>query len=83
MLGKGKKTFTARSAWDLQGNKWNPMEQNNEMLKTYVMFTSRKACNKVKILNSLLKQPIMDASLVAQTVENLPAMWETWDQSLD
>ena len=23
------------------------------------------------------------ASLVAQLVKNLPAMWETWDQSLD
>ena len=50
-----KKVFTVRSAWDLQGNKWNPMEQKNEMLKTYVMFTSRKACNKVKSLNVFLK----------------------------
>ena len=25
----------------------------------------------------------MNASLVAETVENLPAMWEAWDQSLD
>ena len=83
MSGKGKKVFTVRSAWDLQGNKWNPMEQKNEMLKTYVMFTSRKACNKVKSLNVFLKQPIMDACLVAQTVENPPAMWEAWDQSLD
>ncbi|MXQ97734.1 hypothetical protein E5288_WYG011610 [Bos mutus] len=56
MLGKGKKTFTARSAWDLQGNKWNPMEQNNEMLKTYVMFTSRKACNKMVHIHTLKSQ---------------------------
>ena len=26
---------------------------------------------------------IYQASLVAQTVKNLPAMWETWVQSLD
>ena len=28
-------------------------------------------------------QPLLGASLVAQMVKNLPAMKETWDQSLD
>ena len=28
------------------------------------------------------KQGSTEASLVAQTVKNLPAMWETWVQSL-
>ena len=26
---------------------------------------------------------LLKASLVAQTVKNMPAMWETWVQSLD
>ena len=46
MSGKGKKVFTVRSAWDLQGNKWNPMEQKNEMLKTYVIITNTKVDSK-------------------------------------
>ena len=32
---------------------------------------------------SLWEAPCSFASLVAQTVKNLPAMWETWVQSLD
>ena len=32
----------------LRGNKWNTVEQNREMLKTYVMIKNRKACNKLK-----------------------------------
>ena len=31
---------------------------------------------------SLVGLPILWTSLVAQTVKNLPAMWETWVQSL-
>ena len=37
----------------------------------------------LKPVNSLtLLSPSLKSSLVAQLVKNLPAMWETWDQSL-
>ena len=41
-------------------------------------------CKSLSLLNCSFDMdlPLMWASLVAQLVKNLPAMWETWVQSL-
>ena len=42
-------------------------------------------CNSLEVKTTTIRQllPQTWASLVAETVKNLPAMWETWVQSLD
>ena len=44
--------------------------------------TASSMTKRCQILNTTLNLKILRASLVAQTVKNLPAMWETWVQSL-
>ena len=40
------------------------------------------AMEKSKLRDFYLRFPLKGASLVAQLVNNLPAMWETWVRSL-
>ena len=45
---------------------------------------SKKGAQPIHVVEQVWEElPIDQASLVAQTVKNLPAMWETWVQSQD
>ena len=57
-------------------------------VETWTLLATQQAfvkCNCLEVKTTTIRQllPQIWASLVAETVKNPPAMWETWVQSLD